>query len=39
VVFVPAATVEAVNAEWESLFPFGIPAGMALLVRCESEAA
>jgi hypothetical protein len=34
VVYVPSAAVAAVNAPWQALFPLGVPASSAVLVRC-----
>lgn len=34
VAYVPAATVMAVNASWNAMFPGGIPSLRALIVRC-----
>lgn len=35
--FVPGASVSQVNAAWDALFPFGVPAGIALLGQCPRE--
>lgn len=37
VAFVPGASVAMVNAGWTARFPFGIPAGTALLAQCPRE--
>ena len=37
VAFVPGAAVTAVNAAWSAQFPFGIPAGTALLGQCPRD--